>query len=180
MAGRAVERSAAFAALSVGGRKVLKVIEEEVRRGAVALSLDDLMGESGLCRSAVRYGVKQAQLLGFIAISVGHRRVNQFALSDHWRELDEDEAKRLVAKARSPTPQRPRTVPPKPVKRARIEVEQPRPAASAVIANGGVAWWRAVAGAKLAVLSYGHGHRLRPTMPAVACVPATIRAALGP
>lgn len=127
MAGRAVERSAAFAALSVGGRKVLKVIEEEVRRGAVALSLDDLMGESGLCRSAVRYGVKQAQLLGFIAISVGHRRVNQFALSDHWRELDEDEAKRLVAKARSPTPQRPRTVPPKPVKRARIEVEQPPP-----------------------------------------------------
>ena len=72
------------------------MIEEEVRRGGVAISLDDLMGGwlVQIGGQARRQAVRGS---GLHRLSVGHRRVNQFALSDHWRELDEDEAKRLVS-----------------------------------------------------------------------------------
>jgi hypothetical protein len=89
---------------SNGGRKVLHAVEQQAGRGAVAITFEQLMEESGLCRSSVRYGVKQAQLLGFIAVSMGPRRTNEFKLTDGWRGLSADEAKRRVAQARLPTP----------------------------------------------------------------------------
>ena len=129
MAVRSLQKSEAYAVLSEGGRKVLHVIDAEVRRGAVSISLDTLSELSGLCRSSVRCGIRLCETLGFLSVMLGPRRTNQFALSDGWRSVDEDEAKRLVKLARGPTPPRPTSSPPKPVKpvKVRVEVERPAP-----------------------------------------------------
>jgi hypothetical protein len=50
-----------------GGQRVLKVVEDEVRRGGSAISLDTLM-ERGMCRAAARYGIKQVELFGFVML----------------------------------------------------------------------------------------------------------------
>jgi hypothetical protein len=119
MAGRSeLQKSAAYWALSNGGRKVLHAVEQQAGRGAVAITFEQLMEESGLCRSSVRYGVKQAQLLGFIAVSMGPRRTNEFKLTDGWRGLSADEAKRRVAQARLPTPSRESSAPPRAVRQS--------------------------------------------------------------
>jgi hypothetical protein len=125
MAGRAVERSPAFAALSVGGQRVLKVIEQQAGRGVVAISLDDLMDRADLCRSSVRRGIRQCEALGFVVVAMGARRCSVFKLADDWRSVDEVEAKRRIAQARLPTPPRQTSAPPKPVKPVKVEVEQP-------------------------------------------------------
>jgi hypothetical protein len=130
MAGRSeVQRSAADAALCVGGQRVLKVIEEEVRGGGSAITLDQLMDRADLCRSSVRRGIRQCELVGFIAVAMGPRRVNLFKLSDGWKSLDAAEAKRRMKLAKEPTPPRQISAPPKPVRQARVEVEQPPPRA---------------------------------------------------
>ena len=127
MAGRTVERSAAFAALSVGGQRVLKVIEAEVKRGGGAISLDDLMDRADLCRSSVRRGIRQCEALSFITVTMGPRRTNEFKLADGWRELSADEAARRVKQARLPTPPRQTSAPPRAARplKVRVEVEQP-------------------------------------------------------
>ncbi len=56
---------------------------------------------------------------------MGPRRVNVFRLSDGWRGLDMDEAKRRVKLARLPTPPR-ASMPPKPVRQVKVPVERPR------------------------------------------------------
>jgi hypothetical protein len=62
MAGRSeVQQSAAYPALSVGGKRVLDVIGEEVGRDGVAISLSCFM-ERGMCRAAARHGIKQVEL----------------------------------------------------------------------------------------------------------------------
>jgi hypothetical protein len=120
--------SAAYAALGEGGQRVLKVIEEEVRRGGSAISLDDLVDATGSCRSSVRRGIRQVEALGFLTVAMTARHANQFALSDGWREVDTaDEAKRLLKLAKLPTPPRARTVPPKRVRPVKVEVEVERP-----------------------------------------------------
>ena len=58
-----VQKSAAYAALSVGGKRVLHVLEQEVGHDGVAISLGCFM-ERGMCRAAARYGIKQVELLG--------------------------------------------------------------------------------------------------------------------
>jgi hypothetical protein len=78
-------QSPAYRALSDGGRKVLGVIEQKAGRGVVAITLEQLMDESGLCRSATRYGVRQCEVLGFVNVAMGHRRVNVSRLNDGWR-----------------------------------------------------------------------------------------------
>ena len=130
MAGRSqVQRSAAYLALSDGGGRVLDAVEQLAGRGAVAITLEQLMELTDLCRSSVRRGVRQCEALGFIAVTMGPRRTSQFQLSDGWKSLDADGAARLVKQARLPTPPRARTAPPKPVRQAkvRVEVEQPPP-----------------------------------------------------
>jgi hypothetical protein len=126
MAGRSeVLRSAAYAALSVGGKRVLHVVEEQAPHGAVGISLAQFMSQ-GMCRAAARFGIKQVELLGFVSVSMGPRRVNVFRLSDGWRGLDADEAKRRVAQARLPMPPRASSAPPKPVPQVEARVEPPR------------------------------------------------------
>ena len=127
MAGE-VERSAAYRALGFSGAKVLKVIEQEVRRGVSAVSLDTLAGETGLCRSSARRGVRLAEVLGFLTVIMGVRHNSLYQLSDGWRSVGEDEAARRVKLARLPTPPRERIAPPKPATQAkvRVEVEQPQ------------------------------------------------------
>jgi hypothetical protein len=90
MAGRSeAQKSPAFAALSVGGQRVLKVIEQAGRDG-VAISLDQFMERADLCRSSVRRGIRQCELVGFVTVSIGARRCSVFALADGWRRLDAD------------------------------------------------------------------------------------------
>lgn len=131
MAGRPeVKRSAAYLALSDGGKKVLHVIEDEVRRGVSTISLERLAERADLCRSSVRRGIKQAEALGLISVTLGPRHANEFRLCDRWKSIDASEAARLVAKTRLPTPPRATSVPPRAVKTAKVPVaevvEQPR------------------------------------------------------
>jgi hypothetical protein len=114
MAGRSVQQSPAFAALSVGGVRVFHVILDQVGHDGAAMSLRQLMDLSGLCRSSVRIGIKQCELVEFVSVTMGHRRINTFTLSDGWKSLDADEAARRVKLARSPMPPRQR-VSPRPV-----------------------------------------------------------------
>jgi hypothetical protein len=62
-----VQKSAVYAALSVGGKRVLHVLEQEVGHDGVAISLGCFM-ERGMCRAAARYGIKQVELLGFVML----------------------------------------------------------------------------------------------------------------
>lgn len=107
MAGRSeVEASAAYRAMASSGQKVLAAIEREVGRGKFALSFETLMELSGLCRSAVRLGVKQAAALGFVSVTSGMRRTSTFELAEAWRDLNVIEAKRRARLARGPSPPR--------------------------------------------------------------------------
>jgi hypothetical protein len=141
MAGRSeLQKSPAFAALSDSGKRVLQVIEQ-AGRGAVAISLEQFM-DADMRRSAARYGIRQCEELGLIAVTMGPRRVNQFALADGWRDLETaGEAARLVKLARLPTPPRASSAPPRAVKqaKARVEVEQP-PTVRQVPSMPTVAW----------------------------------------
>ena len=123
MADRSVKLSAAYEALSVGGKRVLHVIEEEVGHDGSAISLREFM-RRGMCRATARIGIKQCELVGFVNVTMGHRRVNVFRLAAGWRGLDMDEAKRRVAQARFPMPPRPSSVPPKPATQVKV-VELP-------------------------------------------------------
>ena len=128
-----VLQSAAYAALSLGGKRVLHVIEEEVAAhgNGVVIPLDEFMAR-GMCRTAAQFGIRQCECLGLIKVEIGPRRVNVFRLCDDWRALDKVEAKRLVRLARGPTPQRASSKPVvvKPVKVVKppkqVTVEPPR------------------------------------------------------
>jgi hypothetical protein len=121
------QRSAAYAALCVGGQLVLKVIEEEVRRGGSAISLDMFMERADLCRCSVRRGIRQCEALGFVAVSRGPRHNNLSKLADGWRDADTaDEAARRAKMARLPTPPRQIIAPPRAVRQVKARVEQPR------------------------------------------------------
>jgi hypothetical protein len=124
-----LQKSEAYRALSEGGRRVLDAVEQLAGRGAVAITFQQLMELTDLCRSSVRRGVRQCEALNFIVVALGPRRTSQFQLTDGWKSLDADEAARLVKQARWPTPPRPRSAPPKPVRHAKVpvEVEQPPP-----------------------------------------------------
>ena len=78
-------------------------------------------------RCSVRRGLRLAEELGFISVAVGPRHNHEFRLVDDWRDVDADEAKRRVKQARLPTPPRPRSVPPKPVRPVKVKVEVERP-----------------------------------------------------
>jgi hypothetical protein len=119
-----VLQSATYAALSVGGKRVLKVILDHVGHDAAAISLAQFMERGMCCRSTARIGIKQCELVDFVTVSMGHRRVNVFRRSDGWRGLDADEAKRRVRLARLPMPPRASSVPSKP--QVKAPVERPR------------------------------------------------------
>jgi hypothetical protein len=122
--------SAAYAALKPNGRRVLRLIEDEIERGTASLSLDAIEHRLGCSRATARFALKEIVLCGFVSVSVGVRRVNTFALADGWRALDAVEAKRLVGLSKLPMPLQPaapkpapRSVKPKP---APQPVEPPR------------------------------------------------------
>ena len=129
-----VVASAAYAAMTRGGKRCLHLIEGEVERGGgtASISLYDFDRRFGCSRRATCFALKQLALLGFVVIGTGARRVNMFTLIDGWRAIDAVEAKRLVELARLPKPQRaaaPKSVKPapKPVKQPKpVEVERPR------------------------------------------------------
>ena len=120
------EHSAAYAAMTLAGRRVLPFVEHQIEQhgDGIALSLSDLMAHGGGCRSAIRYGVRQLQQLGFVTIGQGPRRVHVFSLAGGWRSLDADEAARRVATARvlraSKRTKRVTVKPPQPVALFRI------------------------------------------------------------
>jgi hypothetical protein len=127
MADRDVEGSAAYGALSDSGKAVLHVIERRAGHGVVAISLEAIGDATDLSRSAIRHGIRRAEALGFISVTLGPRHNNQFQISDGWRDVETaDEAARRMKLAKEPTPPRPASAPPKPVRqvKARIEVEQ--------------------------------------------------------
>jgi len=142
MAGRSqvLKSSQAYAALPVGGKLVLKVIEVLAGRGAIAITLDRLMERCDLCRSSVRCGIRQIEELNFVTIEVGHRRASLFKLSDSWKSVDANEAARRVGRARLPTPPRASSAPPKPVRQVKAPVEQPRTVGGGVPSMPAVAW----------------------------------------
>jgi hypothetical protein len=131
MAGRSLQKSEAYATLSVGGGRVLDAVEQLAGRGAVAITLEQLMELTDLCRSSVRRGIRQCELVGFIAVAMGPRRVNLFKLCDGWKSLDAAEAKRRMKLAKEPTPPRQSSAPPRAVRPVKVpvEVEQPPPRA---------------------------------------------------
>jgi len=114
-----VVASAAYAAMTRSGRRVLHLIEGEVERGGgtASISLDDFDRRFGCSRRSTRFALKQIALCGFITIGMGPRRIKTFRLYDGWRAVTADEAARLVKQARLPQPPR-AAVPklPKPVK----------------------------------------------------------------
>jgi hypothetical protein len=94
--------SAAYNALTRGGKLVLDVIAGEVERNGdgVAISLNNF---AGLSRLAARNGVKQIVALGFVKLEFGPRRIGVFRLAHGWASVGSvDEAKRLVRAAKSP------------------------------------------------------------------------------
>jgi hypothetical protein len=130
MAGRSeVERSAAYKAMADTARRVFHEIEAT---GGGAISLDQLMDATGRGRSAVRHGVRQCEVLGFVAVAMTARRTNEFRLADGWAEVSAEEAKHLLKLAKLPTPPRATSSPPKPVRpvKVRVEVEPPPPRAA--------------------------------------------------
>ena len=122
MAGRSeVRKSPAFGVLSVGGRKVLRVVADEAGAAAVAISLDTLMGETTfadrrcggassrprrLASSASPWG-RAASIFSSSATAGGNRRGRSSAAG----EL-----------SRLPTPPRATSVPPRAVKTAKVPV----------------------------------------------------------
>ena len=67
--------SAAYAALSPAGRKVLAAIEREVKRvgGVVVIGFADFARRCDVSHSAAYSGLKQVVLLGFASVETGPR-----------------------------------------------------------------------------------------------------------
>jgi hypothetical protein len=59
-----------------------------------------------MTRASACNGVKQLAALGFVYVEIGKCRTNTFTLCDDWKSIDADEAKRRMAIARLPKPQK--------------------------------------------------------------------------
>jgi hypothetical protein len=126
MAGRSeLQRSPAYRALSDGGVEVLHAVEEQAARGSVAISLERLAELTDLCRSSTRQAIRLCETLGLISVTAGPRRVNEFALANGWRAVDQIEAKRRLQLPRLRTPPRQSSAPPRAVRQAKARVEEP-------------------------------------------------------
>ena len=114
-----VVASAAYAAMTRSGRRVLHLIEGEVERGGgtASISLDDFDRRFGCSRRSTCFALKQLALLRLHHHRHGTAPRQDVPLYDGWRAVTADEAKRLVKQARLPKPPR-AAVPklPKPVK----------------------------------------------------------------
>jgi len=111
-----VMQSPAYLAMTPSGKRVLHIIEGMTsRRGGepVALSHSYFMARKMTQASSCK-AVKQLVALRFVKVDTGKRRTNTFTLIDGWQSIDADEAKRRMALARQPKPQRPSSKPPKP------------------------------------------------------------------
>jgi hypothetical protein len=73
---------------------------------------------------AMRSAAPVPDLLDFVAISMGPRRVSALQFMYGWRGLHADEAKRRVAQARLTTPPRASSALPKPVRQVKATVER--------------------------------------------------------
>jgi hypothetical protein len=104
------ENSPAYRVLSPSARRALDAIEQAIALaggGAVQISRGNFHVEYGLRSGSYRGVIRQLASLGMVDVERGApRRVNVFRLSTRWRGISEDEARRLRALARPPTPKR--------------------------------------------------------------------------
>ena len=110
-----VMQSPAYLAMTPSGKRVLHIIEGMTSRNGgepVALSHSYFMA-SKMTQASPCKAVKQLVALGFVTVEAD-KRPNTFTLCDNWQSIDADEAKRRMALARQPKPQRPSSKPPKP------------------------------------------------------------------
>ena len=105
------ESSAAWQALSRSARKLVLTVEHELaQRGTreVALSYSSFLDaplELVISRPVIRHSIKKAAALGFVAVALGPRRINVFALSDDWKKINNKaEAKRRLTMAKTAQP----------------------------------------------------------------------------
>jgi len=110
-----VMQSPAYLAMTPSGKRVLHIIEGMTSRNGgepVALSHSYFVARKMTQASSCK-AVKQLVALGFVTVEAD-KRPNTFTLCDNWQSIDADEAKRRMALARQPKPQRPSSKPPKP------------------------------------------------------------------
>ena len=110
-----VMQSPAYLAMTPSGKRVLHIIEGMTSRNSgepVALSHSYFVARKMTQASSCK-AVKQLVALGFVTVEAD-KRPNTFTLCDNWQSIDADEAKRRMALARQPKPQRPSSKPPKP------------------------------------------------------------------
>ena len=110
-----VMQSPAYLAMTPSGKRVLHIIEGMTSRNSgepVALSHSYFVARKMTQASSCK-AVKQLVALGFVTVEAD-KRPNTFTLCDNWQSIDADEAKRRMALARQPKPQRPSSTPPKP------------------------------------------------------------------
>jgi hypothetical protein len=102
------ENSPAYRVLSPNARRALDAIERAIGDGgAVQISRGSFHAEHEVRSGSYRGVIRQLASLGLVDIERGApRRVNVFRISERWRGIDADEARRLRALVRPPTPQR--------------------------------------------------------------------------
>ena len=89
--------------------------DDTIRQARAAHHRDSYFMASKMTQASPCKAVKQLVALGFVTVEAD-KRPNTFTLCDKWQSIDADEAKRRMALARQPKPQRPSSKPPKPVK----------------------------------------------------------------
>jgi hypothetical protein len=124
MAGRSgINESVAFKAMSACGRQVLQVIQKRAQHGGATITLGEIM-EAGMCRCSARAGIKQCQLLGFVNVTAGPRKVGRFELADGWKAVvDAYTAKKVVKASKMPAQRQSRSSSPSPANVAPLEVK---------------------------------------------------------
>ncbi|WP_027582648.1 hypothetical protein [Bradyrhizobium sp. Ai1a-2] len=91
------EKSPAYAALSPGARRVLAAIEQAIGGGScAAVSYTGFHRDHGIWRKSVSPAIKALDNLGLIDVAPGLRLANVYRLSDRWRGIDADAARRLA------------------------------------------------------------------------------------
>ena len=102
-------QSAAYAALSEAGRKVLTAVENEVAHGGgvAVLTFNQILRRCDLSRSAAANGLKQIELWRFeIQMGGPPSFTRTIKLVDHWQAIGPDEARQLQLRSRLPMAKR--------------------------------------------------------------------------
>lgn len=96
--------SPAYRALRSTAKRMLDAIDTTMRAdGTAMVSYESFRLDHGVGRQNIAKCLRTLEALGLIEIEIGVRCGNVFRMSDRWREIDEDEARRLVEQASVPT-----------------------------------------------------------------------------